>query len=160
MSAETGTVIELVGNEARVVMNGSNACRSCAARQACSTLGGNSKTLMIKNILNALPGDRIEFTIEEKGVIISSFIVYLLPLLFLILGMVIGSSFHAQFARDQDVTAMLGGLAGLCFSFILIKTFNHLFRKKTLFMPKMLRIINMENDGKNIKNGLSCADNY
>ena len=159
MSAETGTVIELVGNEARVVMNGTAACRSCSARQACSTLGGNSKTLMIKNTLNALPGDRIEFTIEEKGVIISSFIVYLLPLLFLIIGMAIGSSFYAQFVRDQDVAAMLGGLAGLCFSFILIKVFNPVFRKKTLFLPKMLRIFNMENDGKNIKNGVSCADN-
>ena len=159
MSLETGTIVEIIGTEAEVLLTGTEACKSCAARQACNTLGGNTKKLLLKNTLKASPGDAIEFIVEEKGVVVSSIIVYLIPLLFLISGIWIGSVVHADFSIDQDSGAILGGIVGICLSFILIKAFNPYFRRKSIFVPQMHRILNKENNGKNINNEPSCADN-
>lgn len=149
---ENARVIDIVGDFALVEAAGGEACASCAARHACLNLGGSSKRLSIRNSLSARPGDMIEFTVDERGVVLSALIVYLVPILMLLAGIVAGNRLHGSLGLDGDAAAALGGIAGVGVSLLMIKCVNPLVKNKVLFTPRMTRIITKGN------NNINCQD--
>lgn len=145
---ERARVIEVKGDKAVIVVEGGDACASCSAKHVCLSLGGTSKQLTIDNTLSARQDDIVEFTIDERGVVLSSVIVYLTPLLALIAGIVAGSRFHADFGLDGDAAGALGGLAGVGVALVVIRLLTPLLKNKTVFVPRMISIAVRQNTGK------------
>ncbi len=141
MRTECGTVIDVQNNYAILEIMQQDACASCAAHEACAVLGGGKKQISVINSLNAKRGDGVEICISDRGSLISALIVYALPILLLLAGMVCGSVFFQNGVFSSDGAMAVGGISGILIAFGFIKLINPIIKKMNIFRPKMLRII-------------------
>ena len=96
------------------------------ATQTCSTavltrlFSQTPKPLRAKNPIDANVGERVMVGLEEGAFLKSSLLAYVLPLLALVLGAVLGMQLSGG-TEQRDLYAALGGLAGLLFSALLLR---------------------------------------
>lgn len=141
MRTECGTVIEVQNNYVVLEIMQQDACASCAAQGACAVLGGGKKQISVVNSLNARKGDKVEFGISDRGSLISALIVYALPILLLLVGMLCGSVLFQKGSFSSDGAMAVGGIAGILIAFCIIKIVNPIIKKMNIFRPRMLRVI-------------------
>ncbi len=99
-------VKEIQGDDAIVVLERTTACGDCG-----QCMVGKQNLHMearVKNTLNAKAGDMVTVEMQLEGVLGASLIMYGIPLLFFILGCVVGSKFlAAPFNMNGDLAAIL-----------------------------------------------------
>ncbi len=138
---ECGLVTETKDSMALVETDPVSFCMSCASRDSCPT-GSNPRTkkLWMENSLGAGSGDRVYFYVPGGGVIASSFLIYVLPLVLLFTGIVAGTIMHAHLGVDVEAAAGLFGIIGFGISFIIIRVVSGKLLNREKYMPKMLEI--------------------
>jgi len=118
---EEGTVVRIEGDgKALVELERKSACGACCARQteggqACSLSAGGKMQLEADNPVSAKAGDRVRLDIEAKGLAVGMAMLYLLPALGLIFGIILGE-------RISSNTGVLFGII-LMFLFFIIGRF-------------------------------------
>ena len=117
-------------------------CDCCKSRSACSTIGGG-ETMEAEalNTANARVGDRVLLNIPSKSLWKISFILYMIPLIFLIAGIIIGMKLAANYSLEPELGALLLGVVGCILSFFLIKLFAQQVRKNKEYTPEVVKII-------------------
>ncbi len=140
MKIEYGTVIEIKNGFAILEVSLQDMCASCVAHSACTVLGGGKKRISVRNSLRAREGDLVEFSISDRGSLISALIVYALPVVLLITGMVCGSILLHTRTCSSDSAMAVGGTAGILIAFGIIKLLNPIIKNMNIFHPRMLRI--------------------
>jgi len=89
MIQEQAKVISIEGDHAIVEINRQSGCQSCELSGACGTgslgrlLGHRQKPIAVPNRLKLKSGDKVLLRLPEQSLLISGFMVYLLPLIFL-----------------------------------------------------------------------------
>jgi sigma-E factor negative regulatory protein RseC len=141
MRTESGTVVEIKNDYAVIEMTPHDACASCAAKNACTSLGGGTKRISVKNECAARTGDAVEFSISNKGSLFSACIVYGLPVLLLFIGMLAAPQIAGSGSDASDNASAIGGFAGILVSLVIIKLINPIIKKMDVFQVKMTRII-------------------
>jgi len=145
MMQETGTVTESKENGLALVRaTGGEACGSCGCRGACQGLGGGAeREVTAINRAGATVGDQVLLTIGAGSFLKASFVVYLLPILALVIGSVIGQKYSARIwaTGNPETVAVLAGLFCLVVSFILIRLFNTRFSQSQRYYPVIERVI-------------------
>ncbi len=141
MRSEIGTVVEITNDYVVIEMVPHDACASCAAKNACASLGGGTKRISVKNECAARMGDTVEFSISDSGSLVSACIVYGLPVLLLCIGMLSAPKIAGSGWDSSDTASAIGGFAGLLVSLIIIKLINPIIKKMDVFQVKMTRII-------------------
>lgn len=147
MMEEIGTVIELKGkNIALVLCQKSSACEHCASLESCSIgTDAGSKTVEAHNLIGAGVGSRVKLSVETRTFLQSSFIVYIVPLLMLLIGagcgQFIGSQMHA--GPDPNLLSAILGTAFLIGTFLVIKVGSRALVKEH-YMPKIVELISAE----------------
>lgn len=126
-----GTVIETNGGMAKVVFKRSKACGDC---HACASFGDGESIIELENTLGAKAGERVVIELHPGGVFKSSLILYGIPLVALLLGVLLGS-------RISDLAAALMGIGAAAISLMIIRLFDKGFEKKACFKPEMKRIV-------------------
>ena len=98
-----GIVVSQMGEYSRVKLVRHTACGNCGACQ----LGDDQKDIMLvaKNAVKAKDGDLVEVSMETGGVLSAAFIMYILPLVGLFIGLLVGQTF---FKGSDVMTALLG----------------------------------------------------
>ncbi len=93
-------------------------------------------TLKLKNDIQAKTNDWVEITISDSVILKSSFLIYMLPLLSLILGAIL---FQTLFSTEP--ASIIGALLGLFISTLIIKnrTFNILLQD--ILKPSIIKVI-------------------
>ncbi len=90
-SCRSGRVLETQGGRVLVRVEPSTACSGCALGGAC---GGRSKktteTLWARDPIGALPGQRVELSVEPRREVEIACLLYLLPAISLVLGAALG----------------------------------------------------------------------
>ncbi len=141
MALETGIVKTVKGNSILVETEPNSGCSSCHAKASCMAGSADKKrSIWIKNTLKAEVGDPVTFRIEEKSVIYSSVLLYLFPVIMLIAGLIIGSSYHKVLDLDKDISSLSGGIIALVLSFLLIKFVSDRLKNKKTFLPVLTGI--------------------
>lgn len=89
---ETGTVVEVRDQVAVISTAAKGACHSCSARGICHA--GEGKTMVIEawNPLGARPGDTVSIRLSSRSVLGAALLLYLVPLLVLLVGVIVGQS--------------------------------------------------------------------
>lgn len=143
MAVEKGIIKEIKGSMVQIEVEHGSGCSSCHVKSACM-MGSNSKmrSIWIENNINADIGDSVAFNIEEKGVILSSLILYLFPVIFLITGVVISNIYSDSFKIEKDLASAFGGFIGFIFAFIIIKILSPVLKKNKIFTPILIETIN------------------
>lgn len=117
---QTGIVFELNDDKAKIIVTRLGACGSSC--ESCSAHCGENKQeyINVKNDIGLKIGDRVEITTDSKAVLKYIALVYGLPLIFLISGVVIGMLLNLK-----EMYSLLVGFVFMIVSFIFIKTIDN-----------------------------------
>jgi sigma-E factor negative regulatory protein RseC len=127
---------------ARVTVERGEACHACAARGACQSLGGQTKSfdIVVDNELGAVPGDRVVLSLAESAVLKASAVLYLLPATGLLGGAFAGYGIAVARGWATDPTAIAGCLAGLVLGLLASRLVSRRLERGKAFSPRMTRI--------------------
>ncbi len=139
---ENGKVIELTYNRAKVAVEPSPICGSCAAADACAAIGSKTKIVLANNLINAKVGDLVKIDLKEKSRTTSILLVFGLPITFLFVGIIIG-----EVISGDKLAAILGGI-GIIIAFIIVKIIDLWVGKKATFLPTIIEKISQSSEVK------------
>lgn len=142
METECGFVKEVHGNAVCVTADAVSFCSSCT-NQTCAMRQSKSRQVWMENILDARAGDRVYFVVPAKGVVISSAVMYGLPIVFLIGGIITGTVFPLPFIKDNELWAIVTGILFFAFSFIIVKILSKFIMIKKIMNPTMVKVERM-----------------
>jgi sigma-E factor negative regulatory protein RseC len=142
MSTEEGTITKVFADMARVKVRRSSMCDICKCKSACSTL---SDTEVMEaealNTANARPGDRVLLNIPSKSLWKISFVIYMLPVIFLISGAIVGMRLARIYSLEPELGALILGVMGCIISVLMIKLFAKRVRKDKEYTPEIIKVI-------------------
>jgi len=121
---EEGEVIAVEGKQAKVRIKCSPACDSCSSHKTCGLLGEGEMVLTALNSVGASRGERVRVSLKVEGEVKASFILYLVPLVGLVAGALIG--YYTQFLGDKDISGAVFSLLFVALTFIGIKYYAHI----------------------------------
>jgi sigma-E factor negative regulatory protein RseC len=118
-------------------------CGHCVARSSCGTsvlskvLGRRAPTLVAHNPIGAKPGDRVVIGLHNAALVRGSVAVYLVPLLTMLAGALVG---EALLAGAGDGPVVLLGLTGLAIGFAWVRRFARRAASDPRYRPVILRM--------------------
>lgn len=144
MIEETGTVIELKGPSTAVVLcQKGSFCDHCAAMDACR-LGDDNQSMTVEahNALAAEVGDRVVLAVSSKTFLTSSFIVYIVPIVFLLIGGLLGQYIGEEMISgvSPQLLSALIGVAFLVGSFLTIRVGSRALNNE-YYLPRIVRVL-------------------
>lgn len=137
---ESGTVIEVKNGIASVEVARSAACEHC---KACH-LGRDAQIMVAEaqNDAQAEVGDKVYIELEQKIILGAAVIVYIIPLLFLIIGYLIGSNLANWLGVSyNEEIGVAFGFSLLALSYIIVWYINKRLSITRTFEPKLTEII-------------------
>ena len=126
-----GTVTEINGDKAKVVFKRSKACGDC---HACVSFGSDQAETELQNTLGAKVGDRVSIELHSGSVFKASLIMYGIPLVALLAGVLAGSFIN-------DLCTAVFGIGAAVIAFLIIRLLEPKFRKMGKFDPQMIEIV-------------------
>ena len=118
---ETGVIISEEKQKVTIQMVKGDKCKDC---NLCETTGPNQMQVEALNNINAHVGDLVEFEVPPAKVLGSSFLIFIVPVLFMIAGYFIGTSFFGPQSGEGEGAGILGSIFGFVLSMILLKFFD------------------------------------
>jgi len=138
---EQGVVTRVVQPDAvEVSLKASEACGRCGACHPGTEGGVCIEAVAVSGVKT---GDAVEIEISTGGVVATSFVVYLLPVVFLILGYMFGSALAGFFTIW--ISGETGGIAGAIFffavSFGVVRWYDRHVRRRGTLRARVIRIL-------------------
>ena len=127
---QCGVVIQTQNGMAKVRFARSEMCGEC---HACFQDGEDEAEIMLENTVGATTGDKVLIELHESAVFKASLIMYGVPLLGLLLGVLC-------FSPLGDIYAAVGGVLLSAASFFLLRAFEPRFAKMKQFKPRITGI--------------------
>jgi len=147
MIEEIGTVVELKSKMIAVVMcTKSSLCENCATNGNCA-LGDDDKTRLIEvhNMQGAEVGEQVRIATTTKSFLQSSFLLYIVPLIALVIGAIAGLLVGEKIPTGLDPN-LLSAIFGVFFmsgSFVILRVGSSVLNKES-YMPKIIEILKEE----------------
>ena len=144
MIEESGIVLATTGTEAWVETSRRSSCGGCSAK-GCGTgalsqvLGGRSQRLRVHNPIAAARGEQVVLGIDESALLRSSLAVYLVPLLALLAGGLLGESMTRSLAIDGEGLTVLVALVAVSISLWWLRRFNRRVATDSRYHAVILR---------------------
>jgi sigma-E factor negative regulatory protein RseC len=141
METEYGTVVSVEGAFVVVEAQGGSQCDGCALGHSCG-LGAKDRPrrIRMRNGIGAAEGDRVIFTLQERTVLIASFLLYFFPVVMLLGGAAAGSSAGLP-GIDRDLAAAAAGIAALLVSLGIIRLLSRRLERMKSVVPALLRTV-------------------
>lgn len=137
---EDGVVLELKDDMAIVQVKRSSACDNCK----CCHVADQAEFMSAKalNKVQAKVGDRVVIEIEQKEVLAASAIVYIVPIILMILGYVLGSYLGKVFFKtySQEV-GIIFGFTFLAFSYLIVMLTEKRAAKTRWLQPVVVEVV-------------------
>lgn len=133
---EIGIILKKENGFAVVEVRKGSECKACQAKDACPESAQEGyKIIRAKNEINAEKGDKVLLECTPSTSLISSFVVFIFPLLFCIAGYFVGS---AVFGPVPEYKPILTCLASFIIAFLIIRYADRqYFSKKSEFIPSI-----------------------
>ena len=143
MVTEEGIVTKIDSSTAWVKCAKSAACESCKAKDFCDTVEGSDDDVEVEaiNAVGAKINDRVAISFKMSSLLKVSFLVYMVPVLVLILGVVIGDKIARIFNYDQSIFSIITGFLFLLAAFFFVKAKGKDLARKDAYKPKIIRVI-------------------
>jgi sigma-E factor negative regulatory protein RseC len=141
---ETRAVIVQVEGRYAIVqasqVNGCEQCngKGCGAGKLSRLLCGEPRRFQVDNPINAGVGDEVVISVAEGAILHGIGLVYLLPLLLMVMGAMLGSAMVGQSPGQHDGYATAGALSGLVAGFIAARWISSV-RAGNRFQPYIAR---------------------
>ena len=147
MINETGIIIKLKAADiAQVLCQKNSACAHCSAEGVCNPGDtGQARTVEAFNPIGAQVGDQVRLSVTTRSFLRSSFLLYIVPLIALIIGAIIGQEIAPLFKNGLDANALsaIMGSGLMALSFLVIRMSSKLLAKKD-YMPQITAVVRGE----------------
>lgn len=117
-------VMSVRGEEAEISPLGGGGCGHCDSEKGCGSgkltkmfCSSEVRKFLVRNELGAQVGDEVNVSLPEGALLLSSWRMYLLPLLLLLGGGLMGASLAGETA-SRDGYALMGSMTGLVSGFV------------------------------------------
>jgi sigma-E factor negative regulatory protein RseC len=141
-STEEGTITKITGNKAQVLVRRSEMCNCCGSRSVCHTLGGGKNMeAEALNTAGGKVGDRVLLKLESKAIWKISVVFYVIPVVFLVLGAVLGMEIGKNTDSDPEMFSALFGILAAGLSFFVIKLIANRLNKNQDYFPEIVKIV-------------------
>lgn len=137
---ETGQVVSAENGQVQVHFKRTSACERCGA---CGMLAnGQDMIVTLENTIEARPGDQVVVQMPTQGMLQASAIVYVIPLLLLVAGAVVGKLALAPLfaGAESDVVAAISGIALCALGFLGIHLLEPKLRRQKRFQLQMVSV--------------------
>ena len=134
MIEEVGTVIKASENIALIKVHRKEACAGCSAKNFCHPFDEDEDAVEVTaiNNINAGVGDNVIVAIPNKKFLKASFITYIIPVIFLLIG-----SFTGELIFKNDIMTFVTASLFFIVSFFLINSYSK--NKTDEFLPKVIK---------------------
>jgi positive regulator of sigma E activity len=131
MEHEYGTVIKNEAGRIVIQIEETDQCQTCGSKRRCVSMGsGNVRQLELSSMSPMKPGDSVTIEYEPKSRIIAAFLIFIVPLLFLVTGYAIGANHY-----HSEGIAILSALMALLVSFFIVGAVSRLLERRKSFTP-------------------------
>jgi sigma-E factor negative regulatory protein RseC len=145
MMTETAQVIAVEGDHAWVETQRKSTCGSCAVQKGCGTsvlakvLGNRTSRIRVINSIGATAGDMVVIGVEDGMLVRTSFAVYAMPLILLLLGGVGGGMLAdaLQWQSGEGATTV-GGVLGLALGFLWLRRYTRAITLDARHQPSLV----------------------
>lgn len=135
---ESGVVNRVENDLAWITMVKGEQCAGCTA---CKAFGEGSFEIMAINQQQAKPGDHVEVEINPKQVVKYATIVFLLPVLSLIFGYFLGSSYLTSIGLSLEAAGIIGGAGLMIITFVGIIGYDRFISKSQQIDAQIIRVL-------------------
>lgn len=139
---QQGYIIEIVDDiTAKLKLKRHSACASCGK---CATTSEEKDIIVeVDNSIGAKVGDRVEVNMETINILKAAFIVYTIPLIALLIG-IIGTFYGLKAVNFNGNIEIISAIVGLIFTiivFLILKKNDKKFRNSKEYIPIVTKII-------------------
>lgn len=132
----SGIVIEVKDGMAKVRTSNHGDCANCGA---CP--GAAASVINVKNPIDAKPGQHVLFEIEQTNMLKAAFIVYILPLVGIFLGGLIGTFISNKIGGHLKIFQIGGAVIIFILSLLYVKVFDKSTGRNEAAKPVIKRIL-------------------
>lgn len=143
MLREKAEVVSRCGSQARIRIHRNSACSQCRAQSACYALDPEARIVefSIPDPLNTSVGDTVEIVIRPRSVLTASSLAFLLPVLGLLAGALIGNLLAQNLQLPNDISVLSGATLLLVLSLLALIPLARSIGSRPDFQPKISRIL-------------------
>lgn len=144
MIEETAHVVSVEGQFAWVETERRSSCGSCSAK-GCGTgalskiLGARVQRIRVRDPIGTRVGDSVILGIEERVLLLGSLMVYIVPLLLMLGGGLLGELLAPQWEADAEGLSLLFGVVGLASGFLWLRSYNRRAARDPRYTAVILR---------------------
>lgn len=155
----------VVGSEAdgraRIVIDRKGACDGChssGSGHGCHTCLSGSKTeSLVVNSVGARIGDVVRVSMESANLLTGAALLYILPILALLGGALLGSAESSALGWDDTTATVLGGVAGLAVGFIALMVLDHTSWVRQRLAPRITAVLASDDAPPGHPQGSCCG---
>ncbi len=140
MITEHGIVTRATSDMVRVKTSRAAACQGCTAKDSCGTMHrGQEMTLDLPNTLGVEAGDTVVIGIQTKPALLLTFLVYVVPILCLVIGALIGDAIAPLLNINASFLAMIVGFSFFGTAFFVLHKKSASLNQKKGYHPVLIR---------------------
>ncbi len=140
-----GTIIEVRGELATIATTRRSICDGCADQSKCSietaSSANVSEEVTARNLAHAQPGDRVEFDLPGHTELKLSLLVWIVPLIGLIAGAILGANIHQWISLNRNIATLLGTILGAGLAFLVIVIIDRKASGNAALVPEILKVV-------------------
>jgi sigma-E factor negative regulatory protein RseC len=134
---EEGIIIEVFENNmAKVKVGRHGECKNCGA---CP--GDSALVIEAQNLIGAKAGQKAAFEMKETNMLMAAFVVYIVPLVAILVGVVFGQAVAMRFGYSVQGFQIAGGILAFVLSIMNIKVFDKFAHNNKKMQPIITRIL-------------------
>ncbi len=142
MTTEEGIVTKIDSTSAWVKVSKTSACESCSVKSSCNVLGGGEEMeVRAINTLGARVDDRVTLSFETSSLLKASFLLYMVPIISLITGAVIGQEIALYFDSNPSICSAVVAFSFFIIAVLYIKSKGNELATRNEYKPKVTRIL-------------------
>ncbi|UCD58076.1 MAG: SoxR reducing system RseC family protein [Candidatus Hydrogenedentota bacterium] len=146
MEGEIGKVIEAGAGSARVEVSQSGICARCEIASSCVPGSGGSRIIEVADPLGVSVNQRVRVELSAGKLIGASFVAYILPLLGLFAGAVLG--FYGSRSDSKELWGGVGVAAGLAAGLLGSRLLGQYFGRRGRLTPTITAIVAIKERGE------------
>lgn len=108
---------------------------NCDSSYCCQGEGVQKVIVEMKNEINAVVGDKVIYEAKEVGMLLVAFILFVVPLILVIFGIVAGYYMSGTLGINSNIAALVGGISLFIISMMIIKMYEKSVSENSSLKP-------------------------
>ncbi|SMY36647.1 SoxR reducing system protein RseC [Photobacterium malacitanum] len=149
MMRTLATVVAVDSGHITVSCQQQTSCGHCASRDSCGTgivskaIPGRSHKITIDTNENVTLGQVVEIGLSERSMLSSALLVYMLPLLFLVGGSLLGQYLFVDLAASNQLGVIVSAVVATTIGLLIARHYAKRLDGDAAYKPSLIRVLGL-----------------